>query len=101
MSEALVVVDMQRTFVAAVGDAGPRVIDAVNRRVDATLTAGGAVFYTRDVQPGSAPPDDPANALADGLQVRGPVIEKGPGRAAGFSGFVLAGDGPGHGGLSA
>lgn len=101
MTEALLVVDVQRTFVTAVGDAGPDVVDAVNLRIDATLAAGGAVFYTRDVQPGSAPPDDPANALADELRVRGPVIEKGPGRPGGFSGFVLASDEPGSGGLSA
>jgi nicotinamidase/pyrazinamidase len=102
MAEALVVIDMQRMFVEAVGEHGPRVVQAVNRSVSETLRAGGSVFYTRDIQPAARPPFAGADALADGLDVRGPVLDKGPGMHGGFSGFVLAPRGahPGAGGLS-
>ena len=99
VSESLVVVDMQRLFVAAVAEQTPRSVDAVNRRVAETLAHGGAVFYTRDVRPTD---DGQGTELAAGLDVRGPVLDKGPGTHGGFSGFVLARTAapPGAGALS-
>lgn len=92
---ALIVVDMQNMFVDT---GGVSTVDAVNERVASAVERGWPVFYTRDV----APVDRPADAsfeLHPRLDVRGVVVPKGPGKDGGFSGFVLAGDGPGAGGL--
>jgi nicotinamidase/pyrazinamidase len=103
----LIVVDMQNLFVEHVGDAGPQVIEAVNRHVAQAVKDGRPVFYTRDYAPIDLPPGDPEHKtdLHPGLDVAGPVVDKGPGKHGGFSGFVLSPppdphDGPGNGGLS-
>lgn len=98
----LIVVDMQRLFVDIAGDQGPRVLDAVNRHIDETTDSGGAVFYTRDIQPTQKPAGDPSYQLHPDLTIAGPVIDKGPGKDGGFSGFVLTEPGgeAGDGGLS-
>jgi nicotinamidase/pyrazinamidase len=102
MSRALVVVDMQRTFVESI-DGGEGVLQAVNRLVDRFVTVGETVIYTRDVRPDQRPADHPSRELATGLEIRGAVVDKGPGVDGGFSGFLLhrAGESPGHGQLSA
>lgn len=111
MTTALVVVDMQNAFIAPSGglavEGAGAVLDAVNRHVARADEQGHPIFYTRDVDPtgrtGSAADND--NALHPDLDIRGTVVEKGPGASAGFSGFVLAaasaGGSPGGGGLSA
>jgi len=108
---ALVVVDMQNAFVdprgvLAVAHAAD-VVRAVNGWVDTAVRKGQPVFYTRDVAPTELPAGDPDRPtdLYPGLDVRGRVVDKGPGRLGGFSGFVLSGahtdgGGPGDGGLS-
>lgn len=106
---ALVVVDIQNAFVDPAGGApvpgAPQVVAAVNGWVVRAAGDGWPVFYTRDVDPtGRAVARD--LALPAALDVRGQVIDKGPGSEAGFSGFVLAtgarpGGAPGAGGLSA
>jgi nicotinamidase/pyrazinamidase len=111
MTTALVVVDMQNAFVAPDGgaavDGAERVVAAVNQRVAAAGARGWPTFYTRDVDPTGrrGPAADHDTALHPGLDVRGIVVDKGPGSAAGFSGFALAstaaGGTPGGGGLSA
>ncbi|HLR44879.1 MAG TPA: isochorismatase family cysteine hydrolase [Brevibacterium sp.] len=100
--DALIVVDMQRLFVDLAGDEGPAVLDAVNARIADTAATGGAVFFTRDIQPTPNPLDDPSFTLHPELRISGPIIDKGPGKNGGFSGFVLSDpDGNlGDGGLS-
>lgn len=89
--DALIVVDMQNAFVDMTGDDGPRVLGEVNRLVEAAADEGRPVFLTRDVAPFDLPPGDPDGraALHAGLSRRGAVVEKGPGKQGGFSGFVL------------
>jgi nicotinamidase/pyrazinamidase len=108
---ALVVVDMQNAFVA---DGAPLrvagadgVVGAVNAWVGTASGYRWPVLYTRDIEPTEIPAGDPQRLtdLCDGLDVRGTVVDKGPGRLGGFSGFVLTrphdgGGGPGAGGLS-
>ena len=99
---ALVVVDMQNLFVDIGGE---EVVDAVNEQVVSAHEQGWPVFYTRDYAPNDLPTDDPALDLHPKLDVRGPIVPKGPGKNGGFSGFVLApelgpDEGPGAGGLS-
>ncbi|MFF0458563.1 cysteine hydrolase family protein [Nocardia africana] len=91
MSDALIVVDMQNLFVDVVGPDGPRVIEAVNRQVAQAVDNGRPVFYTRDFAPIDLPDGDPQHrtALHPDLDVRGTVVDKGPGKRGGFSGFVL------------
>ncbi|RJO70007.1 cysteine hydrolase [Nocardia panacis] len=91
MIDALIVVDMQNLFVDVVGAEGPRVIAAVNRQVALAVESGRPVFYTRDFAPIDLPDGDPENrtGLHPDLDVRGTVVEKGPGKRGGFSGFVL------------
>lgn len=107
---ALVVVDMQNAFIDPRGALpvahADDVVHAVNRRVAMAVRVGQPVFYTRDVAPTDLPAGDP-DGLTDlyaGLDVRGHVVDKGPGRLGGFSGFVLSAvhsdGGPGDGGLS-
>jgi nicotinamidase/pyrazinamidase len=87
---ALVVVDMQNLFVAG----NEHVLGPANEYID----AADVVVYTRDIGPtDQAGPGD--MRLHPDLHVRGTVVPKGPGRAGGFSGFVLGGDGPGDGAL--
>lgn len=91
MSTALIVVDMQNLFVDAVGADGPRVLATVNRQVTRAVERGDPVFYTRDFAPIDLPDGDPQNriGLHPDLDVRGVVVDKGPGKRGGFSGFVL------------
>jgi len=101
--DALVVVDMQRMFVAAVGDRGPAVVAAVNALTAQAQARGVPVLFTRDVAPVELPPGDPAGVadLHPDVVLRGDVVAKGPGKEGGFSGFVLRhGAGPGDGALS-
>jgi nicotinamidase/pyrazinamidase len=101
MTHALVVVDMQRTFVESV-PAGERVLAAVNARAERCRDHAQPVLYTRDIQPDGRPPGHESFQLHPGLVVCGTIVEKGPGRAGGFSGFVRqrADAAPGAGGLS-
>src|SRR4051812_16641029 len=97
MSTALIVVDMQNAFVAPNGslavDGADRVLAAVNQRVAHAADHGWPVFYTRDIDPSGH--DGPDTELHPDLDVRGTVVDKGPGAAGGFSGFVLSPpDGP-------
>ncbi|MBB5916465.1 nicotinamidase/pyrazinamidase [Nocardia transvalensis] len=91
MSDALIVVDMQNLFVDVAGAEGARVLAAVNRQVETAVAQGYPVFYTRDYAPIDLPDGDPENrtALHPDLDVRGQVVDKGPGKRGGFSGFVL------------
>jgi nicotinamidase/pyrazinamidase len=106
VTAALIVVDMQNAFVAADGallvGGADAVLRAVNERVARAADRGDPVFYTRDIEPTQLPSGDPdgQTALADGLDVRGTVVDKGPGTGGGMSGFVLQRSGPGGGGLS-
>jgi nicotinamidase/pyrazinamidase len=103
---ALVVVDMQNAFIAPAGrlavPGADAVVAAVNARVAAAVRLGWPVFYTRDIGPTELPDGDPEEqtALFAGLDVRGTVVPKGPGKDGGMSGFVLSQGGPGSGGLS-
>jgi nicotinamidase/pyrazinamidase len=101
VTHALVVVDMQRAFVESV-PAGDDVLAAVNARIDESHHRAESIFYTRDIQPDARSPQHELFALHPGLLVRGAIVEKGPGRLGGFSGFVLhrAAAPPGAGGLS-
>ena len=101
MTHALVVVDMQRTFVESV-PTGDAVLAAVNALAEHRHTRAEPVFYTRDIQPDARPPERGSFQLHPELLVYGTIVEKGPGRLGGFSGFVLhrAGAAPGAGGLS-
>ena len=104
---ALVVVDMQNAFVSpAAGrpvEGADRVLQAVNGCVAQAVERGWPVFYTQDVAPFDMPAQELAREieLHEGLDVRGRVVPKGPGRKGGFSGFLLASsDRPGGGALS-
>lgn len=106
MREALIVVDMQNLFVDAVGERGPGVLAAVNEEVGTAVERGQPVVYTRDYAPIDLPDGDPEarTELHPGLDVRGPVVLKGPGRRGAFSGFVLDAEpepqhGPGGGSI--
>lgn len=99
---ALVVVDMQNVFVEI---AGEDVLDAVNDQVVRASANRWHIFYTWDYAPFELPPNDPDIDPHPKLDVRGPIVPKGPGKNGGFSGFVLAPElgpeeGPGVGGLS-
>ena len=111
-NRALIVVDMQNAFIAPANGrpvvGAERVLRAVNACVAEAAERGWPVFYTQDVAPFEPPAQELAREIEinDGLDVRGEVIPKGPGKQGGFSGFVLAstqvpgGGGPGGGGLS-
>ncbi|QFU89148.1 cysteine hydrolase family protein [Amycolatopsis sp. YIM 10] len=92
MSDALIVVDVQNLFVDMVGARGPAVVAEVNRHVAEAVERGAPVFYTRDYAPIDLPDGDPEGhtSLHPDLDVRGTVVEKGPGKRGGFSGFLLA-----------
>ncbi|UYM06306.1 cysteine hydrolase family protein [Solicola gregarius] len=95
MRSALIVVDMQNAFVdPAAGlpvEGADRVVAAVNERVVEAADDGRPVFYTRDVAPIDLPVGDPDGQtdLYPGLNARGTLVDKGPGKNGGFSGFVL------------
>jgi nicotinamidase/pyrazinamidase len=101
---ALLVIDMQNVFVEPSGasamDRGGAVLDAVNTCIAEAVDQGRPVFYTRDVDPTDLPDGDPDNqtGLHPRLDIRGPVVDKGPGKHGGFSGFVLTANGPATGG---
>lgn len=90
MTDALIVVDVQKLFVDLVGEAGGRVVREVNRLTSAAAERGDPIFYTRDYAPVDLPDGDPEKRteLHPDLSVRGPVVLKGPGKRGGFSGFV-------------
>ena len=98
MIEALIVVDMQNAFFVRPHDG---LVAAVNQRVADAVANGHPVLYTRDIAPTDLPPGDPQGAteLHPGLDVRGPVLPKGPGKDGNFSAFILSPPGtpPGHG----
>ncbi|GAB3406795.1 NAD(P)H:quinone oxidoreductase [Flindersiella endophytica] len=104
---ALIVVDMQNAFIAPSNgppvDGASDVVGAVNSWVADVAERGWPIFYTQDVAPTDLPPGDPDHQLdlhAE-VDVRGPVVPKGPGKNGGFSAFVLDSvAGPGTGGLS-
>ena len=79
---------------------------AVNSWVGWAADHGWPVLYTRDIEPTDLPDGDPQRLtdLYGKLDLRGEVVDKGPGRLGGFSGFVLssvhAAGSPGDGGLS-
>jgi nicotinamidase/pyrazinamidase len=109
---ALIVVDMQNAFIAPSSgepvEGTDAVIRAVNQWVARAVEHRWPIFYTQDVAPYELPDGDPDHQvdLHAGLDVRGTVVAKGPGKHRGFSGFVLltggrpGGDRPGIGGLS-
>ncbi|HZC27476.1 MAG TPA: isochorismatase family protein [Actinopolymorphaceae bacterium] len=107
---SLIVVDMQNAFLAPSSGrpvGGEQLVAEVNGWVAHAAHNDWPTFYTKDVAPGEYPPGDPDRQveLVDGLDVRGVVVPKGPGRNKGFSGFVLTAAGvsddePGAGGLS-
>lgn len=82
---------MQNAFVDMAGDDGQRALDEVNRLMEAAADEERPVFLTRDVAPFDLPPGDPEGRteLHPGLSRLGAVVEKGPGKQGGFSGFVL------------
>lgn len=92
MTDALIVVDMQNLFVDAVGARGPAVLAGVNSEVADAVDRGRPVFYTRDFAPVELPEGDEEGRteLHPGLDVRGTVVLKGPGKHGGFSGFLHA-----------
>jgi nicotinamidase/pyrazinamidase len=110
-STALIVVDMQNAFVAPPSgspiDGVMDVVDAVNAWVAHAAAHGWPIFYTQDIAPSELPDPDPDHQvdLYAGLDVRGTVVPKGPGKDGGFSGFLLASGShpdrarPGSGGL--
>lgn len=112
MRSALIVVDMQNAFINPVRgrpvERAHEVVEEVNALVRDAHRDGSPVFFTRDVGPTELPPGDPDGEtdLFSGLDARGVVVDKGPGKDGGFSGFVLTsvsdtvGGGPGDGGLS-
>jgi len=109
---ALIVVDMQNAFIAPSArlavDGAEEVVRAVNACVADAVGRGWPVFYTQDVAPTELPAGDPDHQidLFPGLDLRGTIVPKGPGKHGGFSGFVDASTGtadrtgPGAGGLS-
>lgn len=92
MTDALLVVDMQNLFVELVGEDSTRVLAEVNALVRHYANRASPIFYTRDYAPVDLPEGDPQRrtALHAGLEVRGTVVDKGPGKQGGFSGFVHA-----------
>ena len=100
MTEALIVIDMQNAFF---DEPHEGLVAAVNQRVADATASGRTVLYTRDIAPTDLPSGDPQGRteLHPGLDVRGPIVPKGPGRDGNFSGFLLAEPGthPGHGAL--
>lgn len=95
-TSALIVVDMQNAFLDPSGGApvpgAGAVVAAVNRWVGHADRRGWPIFYTRDVDPTgkSGPSAERDVALHPSVDVRGRVVDKGPGQRQGFSGFVLA-----------
>lgn len=111
-TSALIVVDMQNAFIEPSGGAAvagaESVVRDVNRWVDRADQESWPIFYTRDVDPtgNSGRAAEHEAKLHPSVDVRGSVVDKGPGQDGGFSGFVLAATArrdrrPGGGGLSA
>lgn len=92
MINALIVVDMQNLFVDLVGEQGTRAVNIVNRYVSTAVDSGDPVFYTRDYAPIELPENDPEKRtqLHADLDIRGTIVDKGPGKSGNFSGFLHA-----------
>lgn len=104
---ALVVVDLQNDFADPGGGlyvpGGEQVVPVVNAELEAARAAGAPVFYTQDWHPESTPHFErdggvwPVHCvqhtwgaeLHPGLQVAGPVVQKGTGGEDGYSGFSV------------
>jgi nicotinamidase/pyrazinamidase len=86
---ALVVVDLQNEFTDPNGTrfvaGGDSVVPRVNIEIMRAQSAGAMVVYTRDLQPESSWGAE----LHPGLQVAGPVVQKGPNRDNGCSAFTM------------
>ncbi|QWF79973.1 cysteine hydrolase family protein [Amycolatopsis sp. CA-230715] len=102
---ALLVVDVQNLFVAITGDEGLAAVTAINDHVAKAVANEWPVYYLRDYQP-DADTDGDDTLLHPALDVRGTVVEKGPGHRGALSGFLrlpaeMKGRELGAGGLSA
>lgn len=104
---ALIVVDMQIDFGLPSGSlhvpGAEDILTPVNTLIDATLAAGGKVFYTQDFHPADTPhfvtsgglwpphgvAGTPGAELLPGLVIDGPVIQKGTDGRDGYSGFAV------------
>lgn len=104
---ALVVVDVQNDFGDPDGGlyvaGGEEIVDGVNEEVAAARAAGAFVVYTQDWHPPTTPhfaKDGgtwPVHCVADtwgaelmpGLDVQGPVVQKGTDGGDGYSGFSV------------
>jgi nicotinamidase/pyrazinamidase len=86
---ALVVLDLQNEFADPNGSGfipgADSVVPRVNIEIMRAQSAGALVVYTRDLQP-----ETPwAAELHPGLQVAGPVVQKGPNQDNGCSAFTM------------
>lgn len=106
---ALIVVDMQNAFITPANgrpvEGAADVVRTVNQLVANAAVQGWPTYYTRDIGPTELPEGDPGHQtdMHSDVDVRGPIVPKGPGKQGGFSGFVLTtpdSAGPGAGGLS-
>lgn len=93
---ALVVVDLQNDFADPKGQlfvtGGDSVVPRVNVEIMRAQSAGAFVVYTQDAQPESAW----GGELHPGLQVSGPVVQKGPNGENGCSAFTMRDPGSGR-----
>jgi len=105
---ALIVVDVQNDFAEPSGSlyvsGGERVVPAINEEIAKAKAAGAFIVYTQDWHPLSTPHfqkdggvwpvhcvhDSWGAQLAPGLEVAGPVVQKGQGGEDGYSGFSMA-----------
>lgn len=88
LATALLVVDLQNDFADPQGSlfiaGGDAVVPRVNIEIMRAQSAGALVVYTQDRQPES----EWGGALHPGLQVSGPVVQKGPSGENGCSAFT-------------
>ncbi|GAA1980698.1 isochorismatase family cysteine hydrolase [Amycolatopsis minnesotensis] len=103
---ALIVVDVQNLFVAVTGDEGLAAVAAINEYVAKAVANEWPVYYLRDYRPDAdTDPHGDDTLLHPALDVRGTVVEKGPGHRGALSGFLrlptdMKGPELGAGGLS-
>lgn len=104
---ALVVVDVQNDFAHPEGNlyvrGGEETVPLISGQAAAAREAGATVVYTQDWHPASTPhfekdggtwpvhcvKDTWGAAFHDGLDVQGPVVQKGSGGEDGYSGFTV------------
>ncbi|MFT7475122.1 MAG: nicotinamidase/pyrazinamidase [Verrucomicrobiales bacterium] len=104
---ALVVVDMQNDFADPAGSlfvqGGDTITNSINQEISAVEAAGGHVLYTQDWHPPQTPHfadfggvwpvhcvrDTWGAELRAGLDVRGPIVQKGVDGEDGYSGFTM------------